>query len=303
MGFDLPGLACDGEPSLAEAHRTVTRLLSDAAIETPALDARRLVAAACGIPTGNIVLRPEERMGVGQITRLQAFVARRLRHEPVARILGERTFYGLELEVTPATLDPRPETETLVDGVLDLVREGLVPNAKAPRILDVGTGTGAILLALLVEIPEASGVAVDVDANALAVAERNAVRLGLRDRISVCQSNWLEGVSEMFDLIVSNPPYIPTGAIGQLERDVRLYDPRLALEGGEDGLAAYRSLIPAAVRHLAVGGWLAVEVGDGQAVDVARLAEAVVRMATRSAVARSWLDLSGKPRCVAIQHQ
>ncbi len=294
---DLTGL------QLAEAHSRLMAVLAATGLDTPGLDARRLLAGACGIEPGDILLRPARPVDAAEAQRVSGFIRRRLAHEPVSRILGTRAFHGLDFEVTPATLDPRPETETLVDGVLALVRGGRCAGGNAPCILDVGTGTGAILVALLAALPSATGVAVDIDPEALAVAARNAARHGIRDRVSLVQSDWLSAVEGRFDVVVSNPPYIPSSAIAGLDPDVRCHDPRRALDGGEDGLNAYRAIIPAAIDKLNIGGWLALEVGDGQAPAVLSLLRSASGELSSRAEVRCWSDMAGKPRCVAVQHQ
>ena len=303
MALEPADLAADlADCEMVEAQRRIVALFTAAGLDTPALDARRLLAGACGIEPGDVLLHPSRTIAADEARRLSDFVRRRRAREPVSRILGIRAFHGLDFEVTPATLDPRPETETLVDGVLAVVRSGACAGGEAPRILDVGTGTGAILLALLAALPRATGVGVDIDPDALEVAGRNAERHGLARRVTFARSDWLDAVEGRFDVIVSNPPYIPRGDIAGLDPDVRCHDPLRALDGGEDGLDAYRVLIPAAADKLNAGGWLAMEVGDGQAPAAAALLQSVFgRLSTRTEV-RHWTDMAGKPRCVAVQH-
>jgi release factor glutamine methyltransferase len=287
------------EPVMVRAaHRELTDAFRRAGLDTPALDARLLLAAVLGIAPSAVPTITDRALTQGEVAGVAAFRDRRLAHEPVSRILGHRAFFGLDLEIGPATLDPRPDTETLVDGVLQLVRAGQFPRAGTPRrILDLGTGTGAIILALLAQLPEASGVGVDIAPAALAVARRNAHRHGLAGRAEFLQSDWLAAVTGTFDLVVSNPPYIPTGEIAGLAPDVREWDPRAALDGGADGLAAYRAIVEAVRPFLAVGGWLVMEVGAGQS-------DAVVELVGRHAgftteAVQVWDDLGGIARCVA----
>ncbi|HRD75237.1 MAG TPA: peptide chain release factor N(5)-glutamine methyltransferase, partial [Hyphomicrobiaceae bacterium] len=222
-------------------------------------------------------------------------LTRRLAREPVWRILGQRAFYGLELQIGPAVLDPRPDTETLVDVVLEATADA---GAAAPlRILDLGTGSGAILLALLHERPSARGVGVDRSAAALQIARRNGEQLGLNDRVAWIESDWFAGVSGRFDVIVSNPPYIPTGEIAGLDPEVRNHDPRAALDGGGDGLDAYRAIVAGVAQHLAPGGLVAFEIGDIQGPAVS----ALMFSAGLELVGGVRRDLSERPRVVVAR--
>jgi release factor glutamine methyltransferase len=200
---------------------------------------------------------------------LQAAVSRRLAGEPVDRIIGRRGFWTLDLLVTPATLSPRPDTETVVEAGAKLLA-----GHPAPLLLDMGTGTGAILLALLAALPEARGVGLDCSAEALAVAGQNAARCGLAARCRFVQGGWDTAFPERFHLVASNPPYIPSAAIAGLEPEVREHDPLLALDGGPDGLAAYRAILPCLPHLLVPGGHAVLEVGFDQAHAVAALATA-----------------------------
>ncbi|MFM9942293.1 MAG: peptide chain release factor N(5)-glutamine methyltransferase [Hyphomicrobiaceae bacterium] len=271
-----------------------------AGLDQPGLDARRLLAACCGLTPGEVLLRPEHGLTLAERHRLANLTERRLAHEPVSRILGVRSFHGLELEISPATLDPRPETETLVDGVLALIEQERVPGGRAPRILDLGTGSGAILLALLHKLPEATGLGTDRSIAALQLAARNAHTLGLQARCTFQQSDWFAAVEGRFDVIVANPPYIPNRDIEHLAIDVRCYDPITALDGGVDGLDPYRVILSECGPHLRPGAWLAVEIGSDQQDAVVALARA--DQASLWAERGVWQDLSGKPRCVAFRH-
>jgi release factor glutamine methyltransferase len=204
---------------------------------------------------------------------LDALIARRLGGEPVDRIIGRRGFWTLDLKVTKDTLSPRPDTETLVDAIF---RHPKLAGRRdeALRILDLGTGTGAILLALLIEFPNAQGIGTDISLEALAVAQENAERLGLCDRAAWQQTSWLEGLSGRFNIIVSNPPYIPSGDIAGLDREVRDHDPHLALDGGADGLDPYRIILPGLSPLLAPEGVAALEFGIGQTADLEDIATA-----------------------------
>jgi release factor glutamine methyltransferase len=262
--------------------------LKAAGCETPGLDARLLLQHAAGLTREDLILDPDRLAGPDAARRFRQFVDERLARKPVARILGEREFYGRAFRVTPDVLDPRPDTETLVAAALALMPE-------PARILDLGTGSGAILITLLAERTASTGVAVDVSAAALAVARTNAGRHGLEDRAVFLHGSWFEPVTGHFDVIVANPPYIPAADIGGLAPDVRLYDPPLALDGGPDGFSPYRAIVAGAPGHLAPGGHVLVEIGAGQADDVER-----IFAASRFRGAGRYRDLAGHVRCLAF---
>lgn len=287
--------------TLESTVRTLAVAFRDAGLETPELDARRLVLDTLSLDNTALLRDPDRHLSADERQRIAGHQSRRLAREPVSRILGQRAFHGLDLEITPATLDPRPDTETLVDGVLQLVAEGRVSGGEAPRILDVGTGSGAILIALLHRLPKASGLGTDISEAALTVAKRNAARHGLAARASFREARWLDGIDGSFDLIVSNPPYIPSGIVAELEPEVARFDPVAALDGGADGLVAYRAIAGDVRRLLTPGGWIAVEVGIGQSQDVASILAAGLgdRQHDRAGDTLIWLDLGGIPRCVA----
>lgn len=228
-------------------------------------------------------------MGEAAAAGLAQLAARRLAREPVHRILGRRAFWTLDLAITPAVLDPRPDTETLVEAAL-----ALAGPRRPARILDLGTGSGALLCALLVEWPEAIGIGVDRSIEACRVARRNAEVCGLGARALIVAGDWGAGLAGPFDVVVSNPPYIPSDAIRGLDPEVRDHDPALALDGGADGLDAYRAIVPLAARLLGPGGLLAVEVGWTQAADVAEL---LVRAGLDDVGRRR--DLGGRERVVS----
>jgi release factor glutamine methyltransferase len=255
--------------TVAEARRRLSAQLRVGGIDTPELDARILIGHALGLDHTALAAAPARHLTAAEKSAISALAQRRLAHEPVARILGVKEFWSLQLAVSAATLVPRPETETVVEAALAAVA-GQRPRAKALRIADLGTGSGAILLALLTELPEAFGVGTDLDPDALAVARGNARRLGLA-RAAYVACDMAVALRGPFDLIVSNPPYIASGDIATLPPEVRLFDPRRALDGGPDGLDCYRAIAAAAPALLAPDGALVVELGAGQAEPVAAL--------------------------------
>lgn len=263
--------------------------LRAAGCDTPDLDARLLLQAATGVTREEMILEPKRKVGEEQRRNFLSFIVRREAREPVSRILCEREFYGRPFRVTPATLDPRADTETLVEAAL-----AVMPGNA--RILDLGTGTGAIAVTLLAERPEATGVATDLSAEALAVALANAQANGVAKRLTLLQGDWFEPVSGVFDIIASNPPYIPASTISELAPDVRNFDPVLALVGGYDGLDPYRIIATSAADHLAAQGHLLVEIGAGQADAVAEIfTSAGFRPTGRHE------DLGGHVRCLAFR--
>lgn len=260
--------AADRDPtSLGALVRHWAARFAAAGIDTARLDARLLVAAALGVDGGRVITHPEQEVSAADRAAVAAMAARRERREPVSHILGRRGFWTLDLEVTADTLDPRPDTETLVRAVLDRIGD----RTRPVRLLDFGTGSGAILLALLSELPAATGLGIDASAAALAVAARNATACGLGGRARFQLGDWGTGLVADFDVIVSNPPYIPDADIDALEPEVARFEPRSALAGGKDGLDCYRRLLPDIARLLAPAGVAAMEVGAGQAPEVAAL--------------------------------
>lgn len=242
------------------------RLEAIEGVDTPTFEARLLVEAATGVSRLEILTDPHRPVTDEVFARLEAMLARRQAREPVSHILGHKDFWTLRLQVSPAVLTPRPETEVLVKTALEIAP------ARA-RVLDLGTGSGAILLALLSERADARGVGVDKSEAALAVARANAAALGFENRVQWRHGDWGEGLQGPFDLIVSNPPYVRTGAIALLAPEVSKYEPHIALDGGADGLDAYRLILRDLHRLLAPDGRWAVEVGAGQAEAVWALAD------------------------------
>lgn len=246
--------------TLLQAWQGARSRLEAAGVPGPVIDARVLVEAACGVTRADIVGDPHRELSAAQVEQLDAYLERRIRREPVSHILGRKGFWNIMLGVTADVLTPRPETEVIVDHALRLFPEG-----RPFRILDLGVGSGAILLAILAERPAARGLGIDVSEEALAVARDNAARLGLADRIALLRGDWSGGLAgSEFDLVVSNPPYIASPVIETLDPEVRDYEPRIALDGGPDGLEAYRRLAPEILRMLRPGGRFLVEIGYDQ---------------------------------------
>jgi len=260
-------------------------------VDQPEREAAVLLTRAAGIRAADMISAPEAELGEAAAARVEAFAARRAAGEPLSRICGRREFWSLDLAISPDVLDPRPETETIIEaGILEMVgrREAQL------RVLDLGVGSGALLCALLIEFPQAIGLGVDLSEQAAAVARANLEALGLADRASIRVGHWGDGIEGAFDLIVSNPPYVRSDEIGGLDREVRDHDPRLALDGGEDGLRAYRALAPQLARLLEPAeGRFFLEFGEGQAEAV----RAILR-ASGLKVSGVVADLSGRARVV-----
>lgn len=253
-------LNVDRDLTRAKAQRLLTEVFISLGLETPALDARILLCAALQIDHASLVRDPDLPLGQHAGT-LEGFARRRMAREPVSRILGQREFFGEIYRVDAFVLDPRPDTETLVEAVL--AELGTRRN-EALRLLDLGTGSGAILGALLHALPETIGFGIDRSPDACFRAKGNFSALGLANRAMILAGDWMAPLAGRFDVIVSNPPYIESAVIEALDPEVKFYDPRLALDGGADGLDAYRAIITPAVSHLAYGGLLAFELGEGQ---------------------------------------
>ena len=276
------------------ARRALTTRLKSASIDSAELDARILAGSVLGLDLTGMIASAARHLTQDEAARLEDVTRRRLAGEPVARIVGVREFWGLPLQLSTETLVPRPDTETLVELALEMLRAASHPD-RPLRIADLGTGSGAILLALLSELPDAHGVGTDLSRDALQTAHSNALRLGLADRAAFIACDYATDLSDSFHLIVSNPPYVRSADIAGLASEVRDHDPRLALDGGADGLDAYRALVPQAERLLLPGGILAVEVGDGQSADVERLLTA----AGLTLAGPPKADLAGIRRAVA----
>lgn len=279
-----------GEIALAVALRDGAARLAAAGIESAPGDARLLIAHALGREAKGLTLFGPSSVTAAEWSQIEALIARRAVGEPVARILGRREFWSLAFQLTPATLDPRPDSETAVEAAL-----ALVPDRAAPlTLLDLGTGSGCLLLALLSELPAARGIGVDRNPAAALAARTNAAALGLTDRAAFIVGDWGAALAPMrVDLLVSNPPYIPSGDLPGLARDVRDWDPPLALDGGPDGLDCYRALAIDLPRLLRPGAGVALEIGWDQADAVSTLMRPILG-ASLTVIP----DLAGRPRVV-----
>jgi release factor glutamine methyltransferase len=263
--------------------------LAAAGFDQPRRHARRLLAAALDRSQAELFANPEGTLSTAQEERIAAMLGRMIAHEPLSRIVGRREFWGLEFTLSCDTLDPRPDSETVVE----VVMARLPDRTKAYRFLDLGTGTGCLLLALLSEFPRACGVGIDIATGAARCARLNAEMLGLGDRAHFVVGDWAWAIAGGFDAVVANPPYIPTPAISGLAPEVRDFDPRRALDGGADGLLAYRAIAVDLPRLLTPGGIFAAEIGQGQASAVA-----AILVQNGLAIDRFAPDLAGILRCV-----
>jgi release factor glutamine methyltransferase len=267
--------------------------LAAAGVEAPRRDARLLLAAAMQLDEAALLTDPARPVPSRSAARFEASVTRRVARMPVSRILGEREFWSLSFRIGPAVLDPRPDSETLVDAALAHIDATAAGRAGAWRVLDLGTGSGCLLLALLSELPNATGLGLERQPGAVALARANAARLGLDSRAEIRGDCWTTLSGARFDLIVANPPYVPTAEIARLAPEVARYDPPGALDGGPDGLDAYRDLVPRLPGWLAPRGQAFLEVGHDQARRVQALAQAA-GLRTPAGVC----DLAGTLRCV-----
>jgi release factor glutamine methyltransferase len=275
-----------------ELLRAAKQALAEAGNPTSALDARLLLQQAAGISHEALIGDPKRPVAPEAVARFHAFLSRRLEGEPVSRILGYREFYGRAFAITPGTLDPRPDTETLIEAALTLM-----PGDKACRIIDLGTGSGIIGVTLLAERRKAEAVMTDISAAALAVARENAERHGVLGRAAFAQGSWFAGVQGRFDLILSNPPYIRQAILPTLAPEVRNFDPEAALVAGQDGLQAYREIAAAAGPFLASDGHVIVEIGEGQVLEIED-----IFLAHGFTAEERWPDLAGHVRCLGFSH-
>jgi release factor glutamine methyltransferase len=257
--------------TVASVRREAARAIGSAS-PTAALDARIIVAHLIGCVPEQLPLRDDEEAGASLASAASVLAERRAKGEPIARLVGEKEFYGLRFALSPDTLIPRPDTETLVDAAQSAVDERW-DRSRALSILDLGTGTGAILIALLTQMPNARGVGIDLSVGAVETARMNAGRHGVADRAVFMLGDWTRGINERFDLVVSNPPYVRSADIARLQVDVRDYDPHLALDGGADGLDAIYAIATDLGRVLSSDGVALIEIGAGQADTVKELFE------------------------------
>lgn len=278
--------------TLAQALTRAAGKLASSGIAAPRLDARLLLAHALGVPSEKMTSLGAQTLSEAEQSAFFDLLLRRRAGEPVSRLVGRREFWSLDFDITPDVLDPRPDSETVVEAAL-----GALQGRAAPRIVDLGTGSGCLLLALLSERPDATGLGIDISAAACRVAAGNARRLGLDERAAFACMDWNGAMAAGgCDVVVSNPPYIADGEIDGLAPEVARHDPRGALSGGADGLDAYRRLAPASAALLRPGGFAAVEVGAGQGPAVERLFAAhglALRAARR--------DLAGIDRCLVFE--
>jgi release factor glutamine methyltransferase len=280
--------------SIGDAVAALARRLAAAGVAAPRREARLLVALAMEVEPAATVGWPERRLDAAAAARLAGLAARREAREPYARLAGRRAFWTLDLALSPATLDPRPDSETLVEAAL-----AHLPNRRAPlRIVDFGSGSGCLLLALLSELPQAQGIGIDILPAALAVARRNAAATGLADRAVFAVSDWGEALAGTVDVIVANPPYICSSAIDSLAPEVARYEPRIALDGGMDGLTAYRRLAVDAARLLRSSGLGLFELGEGQGPAVTQVMRGAGLM-----IQERRQDLAGIERVLVIRQQ
>jgi release factor glutamine methyltransferase len=277
------------DASVGAALEHAASALAGARINEPRRRARALLAAALDLSAAEIFAHPERPLNPAQQARISAMLERMLAREPLSRIVSRREFWGLEFLLSADTLDPRPESETIIEAVLARLPE----RDRAHRFLDLGTGTGCLLLALLSEYPAAIGVGVDIAPGAARTARDNAVRLGIGGRARFVVGNWTAALTGRFDAVIANPPYIERATIPALPPEVRDYDPIRALDGGGDGLDAYRAIAADLPRLLPPGGLFAAEVGLGQATAVA-LVLARHGLRTEAVIP----DLAGIARCV-----
>jgi release factor glutamine methyltransferase len=286
----------DAQPSIATVRRALARAFRRHGLSTPELDARLLVAHALGLDHAGLAAEGPRALTAGEADAIAALSARRLAREPVARIIGVKEFWGLDFKLNCATLVPRPETESVVEAALEALDRAHARSA-ALKVADLGTGSGALLLALLSELPTARGVGTDLSRDALGCARDNAVALALAQRASFVACDFGAALKGPFDLVVANPPYVARHEIATLAPEVRVFDPRLALDGGPDGLAAYRAIAAGARELLSPDSILVLELGIGQIEAVEHLLAA----AGLVAIGEPRYDLLGIARALAVK--
>lgn len=287
----------DKTQTVRGAMRQARQRLEAAGFEFGEQEVRILAEEAFAMSAAQMISAGEANADPAALERFDAMIDRRLTHEPVYRIIGRREFYGLELELSLDTLEPRPDTETLIEAVRETV-ERIALEKGLCRVLDLGTGTGAIALALLSLSENVEAVATDIAPGALETARRNASSLGLSSRFVAVESDWFSNVEGQFDVIVSNPPYINTSIIETLDPEVRLFDPARALDGGVDGLDAYRKIAEGAAAHLAANGIIAVEIGYDQKAETEAIFVENGFLTVRHAP-----DLGGRDRAIVFRKQ
>lgn len=275
-------------PTLSDYQRHIIQKLRAAGIDNPTLDATLLIGHTLNLSRTDLLNHANRLLSAEETIKLDALIARRCRHESVSRILGSRPFWTLQFDLNEATLEPRPDSETLIAATLAVLSDKNAPLS----ILDLGTGTGCLLLSLLSELPNARGLGIDKAARAVEQATANAALNNLADRASFQTGDWLQGLTERFDIIISNPPYIVRDDIPTLMPEVRDYDPALALDGGPDGLDIYRHLIPQLRNYLNSNGLVVFEVGTGQADDVCAL------LTQQGFATQTHQDLGSIARCI-----
>jgi release factor glutamine methyltransferase len=292
MTAAYPERVIEARATIATALDAATARLAAAGIEQPRFEARVLLAAALETSSTTILAYPERVLSSVEARRLADFLFRRAGREPMARLLGRREFWSLDFKLSPETLVPRPDSETLIEAAI-----AELPDRAAPlRVLDFGTGTGCLLLAFLREFPAASGVGVDVAPGAAETARENAAALGLADRAGFLAGCWGDAIFGRFDVILANPPYIESGAIAGLAPEVARYEPRRALDGGADGLSFYRLLAPETARLLSETGIALFEIGSGQVASVTAIMEEA-DLKTYKVCS----DLAGIGRCILVR--
>ncbi len=281
--------------TVGEGVTILSKMFQTAGIDQPRLDARLIVTHVAGCAPESALVHPEQQLEPDDILTIEQLAERRLNREPIAYLTGVREFWSLSIRVDRNTLTPRSDTEILVECVVAELGSEKVNQPLS--ILDLGTGSGCILASLLSELRIATGMGVDISSSAAEIAQQNAVELGLSDRMRVIEGDWLCGVSQEFDVVVSNPPYIPAGEIDGLEPEVSIHEPRIALDGGADGLDAYRHIASGLASVLKRGGIAAFEVGQGQATDVCELFHNAGFPSTKLCA-----DLSGIDRVVLVSN-
>ncbi len=313
---DIEGKRWSRNPSVLKDRRMkaddliirLRQMMVEASIESAMLDARLIVQNASGMSAAELISRGQFPLSTQVIEIAQEFCNRRIAGEPVSRLRGEREFWGLSFKISADTLDPRPDTETLVEAAIKRANvilkerqatEGSQGIHKPLRILDLGTGSGCILISLLKELPNITGVGIDLNPGALEISRENAIRHGVADRVEFRHGSWWDAVhdGESFDLIVSNPPYIPESDIGNLAPEVRNHDPFMALSGGADGFDSYKIILGNLKKHLGCGGFALLEIGKDQEKELARLVDE-----SNMWVSDSYIDLGGILRVVEISH-